>query len=171
MKKKVIFIILFAVLFLGIIIISNRTSSTDKSYSNNKNNALNDENLKGIINKNAKLEDITKEEGKVNIYFFWGNGCPHCREELEWFESIKKEYGDIFKLYGFEVWYDEYNSNLLNTFANAINEKVDGVPFTIIGKEKYIGFGGESKKVMLNAIKEYKDKSFDVYIDKIKNNE
>lgn len=170
MKKKVIFIILFVVLFLCVIFIFYIANSTKNGYSNDKNNVLTGESLKDIINKNAKLEDITKEKGKVNVYFFWGNGCPHCKEEFEWFESIKKEYGDIFKLYGFEVWYDEYNSNLLNTFANAMNEKVDGVPFTIIGEEKYIGFGGEEKKVMLNAIKKYKDKSFDVYIDKIKNN-
>ena len=44
--------------------ISNETDNN--KYNNNDN-----------ITVNIKLDNIVKEEGKVNIYFFWGDGCPH----------------------------------------------------------------------------------------------
>ena len=99
----------------------------EESYSINKANNLNDKSLKGIINKNAKSEDITKEEGQVNVYFLEGKQMPNHLEEFGWSESIKKN---------------------MATFSKGLEVKV--------------------KKVMLNTMKEYKDKSFDVYIDKIK---
>ena len=49
-----------------------------------------------------KIHDIVNEEveeGKVNIYFFFGDGCPHCAKEERFFNDLKKEYGDYYNLY------------------------------------------------------------------------
>jgi len=114
----------------------------------------------------TKLSNVKYDKNKINIYFFWGNGCPHCEKELKFFESIETEYGDYFNLHTFEVWYNKENENLLRNFASKMNDEVKGVPYTIIGKETIKGFSSNHEKRILEAIKsQYKD-SYDVYFDK-----
>ena len=113
----------------------------------------------------ANLENISYDENKVNIYFFWGNGCPHCEEEFKFFESIKTEYGNYFTLNTFETWYDEDNRELLEQFASNMNDEITGVPYTIIGNKTFKGFSARYEEEMLNAIKEQHKDSYDVYFD------
>ena len=115
----------------------------------------------------AKLEKVTYDENRVNIYFFWGNGCPHCEKAFEFFESIETEYGDYFTLNTFETWYDEDNRELLEQFASNMGEEVTGVPYIIIGNKTFKGFSERYEEEILEVIKEqYKD-SDDVYFDNI----
>ena len=116
------------------------------------------------------MDNIEKEDNKINIYFFWGNGCPHCEEEFKFFESIKEKYGNYYNLYTFETWYNEDNDKLIYTFAEAMDDEVTGVPYTIIGKESFIGFGSSSNKEFIEAIEKQSKNNFDVYFDKIKSN-
>ena len=117
----------------------------------------------------ANLENIKYDENKVNIYFFWGNGCPHCEKEFEFFESIETEYGDYFTLNTFETWYDEDNREILKQFASNMEDEITGVPYTIIGNKTFKGFSERYELEMLEVIKEqYKD-SYDVYFDNIDN--
>lgn len=114
----------------------------------------------------AKLENVTYDEEKINIYFFWGNGCPHCEEEFKFFESIETEYGNYFKLNTFEVWYSEENREVLEQFATAMGDEVSGVPYTIIGNKTFAGFNEKIGEQFLRAIKEQYKNSYDVYFDK-----
>lgn len=111
----------------------------------------------------SELENVKYDENRVNIYFFWGNGCPHCEEEFEFLESIEIEYGDYFVLNTFEVWNDENNANLLEQFANCMGDKVSGVPYTIIGEKTFKGFNEKYEKQFLEAIKTQYKNSYDVY--------
>ena len=43
-------------------------------------------------------DENSNESKAVPIYFFKGDGCSHCAEAEEWFESIKEEYGSFFEL-------------------------------------------------------------------------
>ena len=36
-------------------------------------------------------EDTTATSNEVNVYFFRGEGCPHCEEAEQWFQSIEEE--------------------------------------------------------------------------------
>jgi thiol-disulfide isomerase/thioredoxin len=114
------------------------------------------------------LEGVVKEDGKVNIYLFWGNGCPHCKKEFDFLESIKDEYGSYFNLYSFEVWYNEENAKILQVFAHYMNDEVTGVPYTIIGNLSFNGFGEQEKKEMMEAIKNQHQNQDDIYFDQIK---
>src|SRR5699024_2011339 len=44
------------------------------------------------------------ENDPVNIYFFYGDGCPHCAEAEEFFDSIEDEYGDMYNIVFYETW-------------------------------------------------------------------
>ena len=110
----------------------------------------------GDFNKNALVSDIKYTDDKVNVYLFWGNGCPHCADLYKLFNSYRDEYGTKFNLYGFEVWYNKDNSNLMFEIADLVGNKKDvtGVPYLVIGKSSMIGYAdyNESKvKEMLEA--------------------
>ena len=114
------------------------------------------------------LEKIERENGKVNIYFFWGNGCPHCAEEFEFFKNIEPGYGDKYNLYTFETWYNDENSELAKVFAEKMGDELRGVLYTVIGEESFVGFATDYPKRFTDAIETQDQKGFDVYLDKIK---
>lgn len=129
-----------------------------------------EEEIDNSKNEDVKIEseiaNITYDSEKVNIYFFWGDGCPHCEEEKKFFEEIKSEYGEYFNLYMFEVWYDEDNKKLLTEMAGAMGDEIKGVPYTIIGKDSFSGFATSSKADFIESILNNHKNSYDVYFDK-----
>ena len=147
--------------------LSDSTNQVTNDNSNDENNIDNESTEKPSNTVDVNLDNITKEEGKVNIYFFWGDGCPHCESEFAFFDSIESEYGDYYNLYTFETWKNEKNAELLKTFSDAMEVESRGVPYTIIGEEVFTGFSESMESEFINAIVEEKDKSFDVYFDKI----
>lgn len=142
-----------------------------RNNSTNKNNTS-DEKLKNEEKNHTlvdvNLDNIKREENKVNIYFFWGDGCPHCEEEIAFFESIKETYGDYYNLYTFETWYNEENVRLAFTFAENMGDTITGVPYTIIGNKSFKGFKEKYKNEIIDAIENEHTNAFDVYFDKIK---
>lgn len=148
----------------------NLKSDTNNNLSDkNQNNVENsNQNNIDLENKTIELNNVVREENKVNIYFFWGNGCPHCEEEMKFFESIEKEYGKYYNLYKFETWYNEESAKIFNIFANAKDDNANGVPYTIIGEKSFSGFGESLKEEFLKAIKEQYKNNYDVYFDEIK---
>ena len=116
---------------------------------------------------NIKLDNITKKDGKVNIYLFWGDGCPHCKEEKLFLKSIENEYGNLFNVYEFEVWHNEENEKIMKEFGKAMDDNLTGVPYTIIGKESIKGFNDSKKEQILDAIINESKNNYDVYFDKI----
>lgn len=116
---------------------------------------------------NIKLDNITKKDGKVNIYLFWGDGCPHCKEEKLFLKSIENEYGNLFNVYEFEVWHNEENEKIMKEFGKAMDDNLTGVPYTIIGKESIKGFNESKKEQILDAIINESKNNYDVYFDKI----
>lgn len=147
--------------------LSDSTNQVTNDNSNDENNIDNESTEKPSNTVDVNLDNITKEEGKVNIYFFWGDGCPHCEEQFAFFDSIESEYGDLYNLYTFETWKNEKNAELLKIFSDAMEVESRGVPYTIIGEEVFTGFSESMESDFINAIVEEKDKSFDVYFDKI----
>ncbi len=134
--------------------------------ANSNDNLILEEETNNHTKIDAKLEDIVYDENKVNIYFFWGNGCPHCEEEFKFLKSIETEYGKYFTLNTFEVWHSKDNAKILEQFANAMRDEVKGVPYTIIGNKTFSGFSKNYEEQFLKAIKEQYHNSYDVYFDK-----
>ncbi len=76
----------------------------------------------------------------TNVYFFHGDGCPHCAKEEEYLEKIKKETNLQFEIRKYEIWKNKENSTLLKELAENQNWSVTGVPFTVIGDETFTGY-------------------------------
>ncbi len=75
----------------------------------------------------------------LNIYFFWGDGCPHCAKEEIFLQNLKQKYENI-KINDYEVWHNQQNRNLLMTIGEKLNADINGVPFTVIGKNAVSGY-------------------------------
>lgn len=141
------------IILITIIIISIIVGSTLILKQNNKT----------PINRHSKLTDIVFEENKVNIYFFWGDGCNHCQNQFKFFESIQNEYQDYFNLYAFEVWHNDDNTQILNNFSEIMEDKVSGVPYTIIGNKTFTGYNETKKSELISTIIEQSQNKDDVY--------
>lgn len=73
------------------------------------------------------------------IYFFRGDGCPHCAAEEEFLQTLKTEYPTL-KVVDYEVWYNQDNVKKLQQVAERLNIKSAGVPVTVIGESVVVGF-------------------------------
>ena len=66
-------------------------------------------------NKEIKLTDMTENnisysKEKINIYLFYGEGCPHCEELKNYLNSLDNKEKSYFDIYTFEVWNNNKNS-------------------------------------------------------------
>lgn len=94
------------------------------------------------------------ERFDVPIYFFWGDGCPHCATQKVFLEQLKRDHPNVI-VYDFEVYYVEANRPLMTAMAAAFGRPVSGVPMTFIGDEVWVGFSEAMGRQMRAAVERY----------------
>lgn len=104
-----------------------------------------------------KYTNYNPSSDAITIYLFYGSGCIHCHHFLEFLSSIGDEYGKYFNLRAYEVWGDNNNLNLMNEVGDHLNRKANGVPYIVIGKEVFSGYGEASNDNIKKTIKELYD--------------
>lgn len=100
--------------------------------------------------------DIKSSEDKVNIYIFWGDGCPHCKHLAEFFNQHRSEVEKMANLYTLEVWKNSDNLALMKSFSKFLGETPKGVPYFIIGNKTFSGYSEsdtKTQKQILETIK------------------
>ena len=75
----------------------------------------------------------------VAIYFFWGDGCPHCAKAEPFLEGLAQKYPNV-EVRAYEVWYDERNQALFQKMAAAYGFEPTAVPTIFIGDRHWVGF-------------------------------
>ena len=100
----------------------------------------------------SALANANRASGDVPIYFFWGDGCPHCAEEEPFLDSLAQKYSQV-KIQKYEVWYDKANQEILKKVADAMDFDPKGVPVTIIGEKYWVGYREEYKAELEAAVK------------------
>ncbi|MFP4523826.1 MAG: glutaredoxin domain-containing protein [Candidatus Woesearchaeota archaeon] len=105
-------------------------------------------------NGNA-VADINDDPEKVVVYFFWGEGCPHCATEKSFLEEMEQEYPEV-EVKMFETWKNPENAGLFQELARAYGFQARGVPTTFIGEEHWVGYndamGEEMEAVVQDCI-------------------
>ena len=132
----------YLVVLLAIFLIMPFAVFAEEEASNNDKNTT----------EEASSND-NSDSKKVNVYFFRGEGCSHCAEAEEWFDSIKEDYSEYYNLIDYEVWYNTDNSDLMQKVADARGEEAEGVPYIIIGDKSWNGFDSSYEEDMINQIK------------------
>lgn len=158
---NVIAFVFFIIIFIIILMLPNIVKKIDAEWNKLITEEINTKddwtNIKTDDKKSkpsTKSTDLKKKEnGKTVIYFFRGEGCPHCEEAEEWFDSIKEEYGTMFKVVDYETWYDEENADFMQRVAKSRDEEANGVPYIIIGDKSWLGFTERYEEEMLEEIK------------------
>lgn len=107
-------------------------------------------------------------EEKLNLYLFFGDGCPHCAMEKEYLEELTKEYKEL-NVIKYEVWYNEENSMFLKQIADETNKTLTGVPVTIIGQTIITGFKDSTEQQIKRAIDYYLENDHQDIVQEIKN--
>lgn len=85
---------------------------------------------------------LAQENKKVNIYFFWVKGCPHCAKEKIFLKSLQEKYENL-EIKSLEIGSSQENIKLLKKVGEKLQVDVSGVPFTVVGKYHFSGFYDE----------------------------
>lgn len=100
---------------------------------------------------------IFGSEKELNIYLFYGDGCPHCKDEEKWFETYLKK-NEYIKLHRYEVWNNKDNQEKYSKVHDILNDASSGVPYLIIGETVITGFDEEiTPERIKNAVEYYKN--------------
>ena len=102
---------------------------------------------------------------EITLYFFHGDGCPHCAEEENYLQTLN--YNEL-KIVRYEVWYNEENAALLEQVENAFEINRSGVPTTVIGDTVIKGYGDSTGPRIKRAIEFYLENDYVDEIQKIK---
>ncbi len=81
---------------------------------------------------------IEVDSEKVNLYFFYGNGCPHCAKEEIFLDELERKYEQI-DIHRFETWYNAKNAQLLDKIRADLGFNT-GVPVLIVGDQSIVGY-------------------------------
>jgi thiol-disulfide isomerase/thioredoxin len=89
-------------------------------------------------------------DAPVVIYWFWGDGCPHCAEQKPFMKQLAgKEDVEVVAL---EVYNDKENRAIYAEFASAYDIERQGVPLTFIGNEYWLGFSEQIQSEMQDKV-------------------
>ena len=89
----------------------------------------------------------------TTIYFFYGDGCPHCAEEKPFLEQLESQYPSL-TVKQYEVYNNRENAELFMKFAEAYGETARGVPGTFVGDQMYSGYSERlGEKIEQDVIK------------------
>ena len=92
-----------------------------------------------------------EETGKVVLYFFWGDGCPHCAKEKIFLDVARKKYPQL-EVKSYEVWHSGTNAVFFSQMLEAAGVKASGVPVTFIHTEVFAGFNDRTAEEIENKI-------------------
>lgn len=78
----------------------------------------------------------------VSIYFFWGDGCPHCAKAKPFLAGLEEKYPSV-TVRAYEVWHNEANRDLFTKMAAKYGFEPSAVPTIFIGERYWIGYAEE----------------------------
>lgn len=90
----------------------------------------------------APLFTPTPTTQPVIVYFFWGDGCPHCAAEKPFLENLTRRY-PVVEVRAFEVWNSPENRDLFYKVAASLGFEPRAVPTTIIGERYWVGYNDQ----------------------------
>ena len=113
--------------------------------------------------------NVKADEKVINIYLFYGDGCPHCAAEEEFLDEYLNNKDNI-KLYKYEVWYNKTNQEYLQKVQKKLKNNQSGVPYTVIGDKVIVGYmDGLTDVTIKEYIDYYLNNDYVDYVGKITN--
>lgn len=88
---------------------------------------------------------------RFTVYFFWGEGCPHCVEEKPFLEALQQRHLGM-DIRSYEVWHDKQNAALLADLFRAYQNSLSGVPMTFVDRKVFVGFTEQTGRQLASAV-------------------
>jgi thiol-disulfide isomerase/thioredoxin len=76
---------------------------------------------------------------EVTLYFFWGEGCPHCAAAKPMLGQLETRHPEL-EVRSFEVWNSSENQRLFARMAEKFAIKATGVPTFFLGQRYWVGY-------------------------------
>jgi len=94
-----------------------------------------EEGIRGRVGlEGEEAEGVEEVVKPVILYFFWGNGCPHCAKEEVFLEKLEDEFPNL-EIKDFEVWFNSENAKLLKKVGKEMGIDSGRIPLTIVGNK------------------------------------
>lgn len=77
-------------------------------------------------------------EGTTCIYYFYGDGCPHCARIRPVIDALAEKYPEV-ELRAYEIYFNVTNKAMLDDFQQRYNVTQEGIPALFIGDRAFIG--------------------------------
>jgi hypothetical protein len=90
---------------------------------------------------------------KIIVYFFWGNGCRHCENEMRFLRELKRSQPSL-EVRDYEVWHHQENAELLASLLRVHGVRSSGVPVTFVHNRLFSGFTAGTRLQIEQAIEE-----------------
>ena len=121
-KKVLIVVLVLGIIALGIFLVgTNRPSPVTGN----------------VISENP---DLIGDPDKITIYFFWGDGCPHCENQKVFLDGLAYKYSGYVEFKEFETWKNRDNLEIFQEVAKIYGIQARGVPTTFIGEKHWVGY-------------------------------
>jgi thiol-disulfide isomerase/thioredoxin len=77
--------------------------------------------------------------GRVDVYFFWAIGCPHCEREIEFLKRFEAEEPRL-QVHYLEVSRDAANQKAFTAVVERFAPDDPAVPLTVVGNSAMVGY-------------------------------
>jgi len=98
-------------------------------------------------------ENVAAQNSDVNIYMFYGEGCPHCAQAKPVLMGMAEENPRV-GYNEFEVYYSEENQKLFFDFGIAFGMEPQYVPTIFIGERYWVGYSEDIRIEIENYIEQ-----------------
>ena len=109
--------------------------------------------------KTTTTTQASTAPGVVNIYVFYGDGCPHCADLETYIKTTLRKDEKVknkFQVVYYEVWNKSndhsQNIELFNAVGEALGTEPSGVPFFVIGDQYFSGYGESYNSTIVQTI-------------------
>ena len=95
-------------------------------------------------------------EEPVELILFYGQGCPHCANEIEFLGTLSEDFPEL-EIRAYEVYNDQANRAHFAETMTALGQEPSGVPTTVIQDRVWVGFDdsvGEQIRAVVEALSE-----------------
>jgi glutaredoxin len=99
----------------------------------------------------AQADSASGSNQAVAIYFFWGDGCPHCAAAKPFLEELTRQSPNV-EVRAYEVWYNETNQELFLQMANVFGFEPSAVPTIFIGDHYWVGYSDGIRDEIVAAV-------------------
>jgi cytochrome c biogenesis protein CcdA/glutaredoxin len=113
---------------------------------------------------------FAQEKNPVDLYFFYGQGCPHCAKMSTFLEEMEESYSTV-TVFEKEIYSNTENRELFQEMSDAFEVEISGVPTVFIGDKVIVGFSNSVGEELEDEIQKCIAERCSSPLEKLKNND